>query len=126
MTARRPADVGAAAVIPAADRAAAADVAAADAEGAVADLKDLPFLGAGVSYRDAWRWEVVRHRDELGVVECIPDDVAGEAGLRDCVLIGQAVPVILHGIGLSLGSAEGLDPERVRHVARVAEALEPP
>ena len=37
----------------------------------------IPFLGAGVSYRDAWRWEVVRHRDELGLVECIPDDVAG-------------------------------------------------
>ena len=95
-------------------------------EGAVGSLEGLPFLGAGVSYRDAWRWEVVRHREELGVVECIPDDVAGEAGLRELVLIRQAVPVTLHGIGLSLGSAEGLDPERVRHVARVVEAVEPP
>lgn len=98
-------------------------MAAEDAEDAVADL---PFLGAGVSYRDAWRWEVIRHRDDLGVVECIPDDVAGVASLRELVLIRQAVPVILHGIGLSLGSAEGLDPERVRHVARVVEAVEPP
>jgi len=89
-------------------------------------VAELPFLGAGVSYRDAWRWDVVRHRGELGVVECIPDDVAGEAGIRDLVLIGQAVPVTLHGIGLSLGSAEGLDPGRVRHVARVVEAVEPP
>jgi uncharacterized protein len=98
-------------------------VAEAAVEGAVADL---PFLGAGVSYRDSWRWEVVRHRDELGVVECIADDVAGEVGLREFMLIRQAVPVILHGIGLSLGSAEGLDPARVRHVARVVEAVEPP
>lgn len=89
-------------------------------------VADLPFLGAGVSYRDAWRWEVIRHREEVGVVEFIPEEVAGEAGLRDLLLIRQAVPVILHGIGLSLGSAGGLDPERVRHLARVIEAVDPP
>jgi len=93
------------------------------AEGAVADL---PFLGAGVSFREAWRWEVIRHRGELGAVECIPEDVAGPAGMRDLSLVRDAVPVLLHGIGLSLGSAEGLDPERVRHTARVAEAVSPP
>jgi uncharacterized protein (UPF0276 family) len=89
-------------------------------------VADLPFLGAGVSFREAWRWEVIRHRDELGAVECIPEDVAGPAGVRDLCLIRDAVPVLLHGIGLSLGSAEGLDPERVRHTARVAEAVSPP
>ena len=92
----------------------------------MADLAGLPFLGAGLSFRGEWRWDVVRHRDELGAVECIPDDVAGPAGLRDLTLINQAVPVLLHGIGLSLGSAEGLDPERVEHVARVVEAVRPP
>lgn len=103
--------------------------AAAVAEGAVAAAADpsrLPFLGAGVSFRGEWRWEVVRHRGELGAVECLPDDVAGPAGIRDLVLINQAVPVLLHGIGLSLGSAEGLDPERVEHVAAVVEAVRPP
>lgn len=103
-----------------------ATVGVAAAEGAVAAVTDLPFLGAGVSYRGAWRWEVIRHRDEIGVVEFMPEEVAGEAGLRDLVLIHQAVPVILHGIGLSLGSADGLDPDRVRHMARVAEAVQPP
>jgi len=98
-------------------------VAAVAAEGAVAEL---PFFGAGVSFRSAWRWEVVRHRAELGAVEQIPEDVTGAAGLRDLKLLRTALPVLLHGIGLSLGSAEGLDAERVRHVARVAEAVEPP
>ncbi|HEX3554845.1 MAG TPA: DUF692 domain-containing protein [Thermoanaerobaculia bacterium] len=89
-------------------------------------MAELPFLGAGVSFREAWRWEVIRHRGELGAVECMPEDVAGAAGMRDLVLMRDAVPVLLHGIGLSLGSAEGLDEERVRHVARVAEAVSPP
>jgi uncharacterized protein (UPF0276 family) len=79
-----------------------------------------------VSFRDAWRWEVIRHRDELGAVEHVPEEVAGPAGIRELVLIGQAVPVLLHGIGLSLGSAEGLDPERLEHLARVVEAVRPP
>jgi uncharacterized protein len=87
---------------------------------------DLPFLGAGVSYRSAWRWEVIRHRDDLGAIEYIADDVAGPAGLRELLLLRDAVPVLLHGIGLSLGSAEGLDPERLAHVERVAEAVQPP
>lgn len=89
-------------------------------------MADLPFLGAGVSFREAWRWEVVRHRDELGAIECIPEEVAGPAGVRDLVHLREAVPVLLHGIGMSLGSAEGLDPDRVRHVARLAEAVAPP
>ena len=84
-------------------------------------MAELPFLGAGVSFREAWRWEVIRHRGELGAVECMPEDVAGAAGMRDLVLMRDAVPILLHGIGLSLGSAEGLDAERVRHTARVAE-----
>ena len=103
---------------------------AAAAEGAVAAGTDLPcglpFLGAGISFRPAWRWEVIRHRDDLGAVECIPDDVTGPAALRDLQLVQDAVPVLLHGIGLSLGSAEGLDPERLDRLAEVAEAVRPP
>lgn len=87
---------------------------------------DLPFLGAGLSFRPAWRWDVVRHRAELGAIECIPDDVAGPAGLRDLRHLCDAVPVLLHGIGLSLGSTGGLEPARLDHVARVVEAVEPP
>jgi uncharacterized protein (UPF0276 family) len=101
-------------------------VAVAAAEGAVVAEGDLPFLGAGISFRPAWRWEVIRHRDDLGAVECIPDDVTGPAALRDLQLVQEAVPVLLHGIGLSLGSAEGLDPERLDRLAAVAETVRPP
>ena len=102
-------------------------MAAVAAEGAVAAATDrLPFLGAGISFRPAWRWEVIRHRDALGAVECIPDDVTGPAALRDLQLVQAAVPVLLHGIGLSLGSAEGLDPERLDRLAAVAAAVRPP
>lgn len=102
-----------------------AEGAAAVAAAGDAAVVDLPFLGAGVSYRSAWRWDVIRHREELDAIEFIPDDVAGPAGLRELLHLRDALPVLLHGIGLSLGSAEGLDPERLAHVARVAEAVRP-
>lgn len=91
-----------------------------------AAVASLPFLGAGISYRPRWRWDVVRHRGELGAVEHIPEEVAGPGGVHDLLLLRDAVPLLLHGIGLSLGSAEGLDPDRLAHVARVVEAVEPP
>lgn len=93
---------------------------------AATDLAGLPFLGAGVSYRPAWRWDLVRHREALGAVEFIPEEVAGPAAFHDLRLLRDAVPVLLHGIGLSLGSAEGLDAGRVAHAAEVARAVRPP
>jgi len=101
----------------------AAAVAAVAAEAAVAEL---PFLGAGVSYRPQWSWEIVRHRDHLGLVEVIPEDFVGPEAQRDLTNLRYAVPVLLHGIGLSLGSAEGLDAGRLEHFAQLAHAVEPP
>jgi uncharacterized protein (UPF0276 family) len=91
---------------------------------AVAD--NLPFLGAGISFRPDWRWDVVRHRAELGLLEIIADDVVGPAGQRELMFLRDAVPLLLHGIGLSLGSADGLDPARVGHFAELVELVRPP
>ena len=38
----------------------------------------------------------------------------------------RGVPVIPHGVRLSLGGAEPLDPARVAHLAACAEALDAP
>jgi uncharacterized protein (UPF0276 family) len=88
--------------------------------------RDLRFLGAGVSWREAWSWDVVEQRAALGAVECIVEDLAGEGALRRFAAIGEAVPLLLHGIGLSLGSAEGLEPARLRQIERAVAALDPP
>lgn len=91
-----------------------------------AAVAELPFLGAGVSFRAEWRWEVVRHRARLGVVEVIPEEVVGRDAIRDVQRLREAVPLLLHGIGLSLGTADGLDPLRVDHLANLVAAVQPP
>ena len=35
------------------------------------------------------------------------------------------MPISLHGVGLSLGSAEGLDPAHLERIRHVAERIEP-
>ncbi|MEX2282519.1 MAG: DUF692 domain-containing protein [Gemmatimonadota bacterium] len=92
----------------------------------MAAVAELPFLGAGVSFRPEWRWDVIRHRAELGLLEIIADDVVGPAGQRELLLLRDALPLLLHGIGLSLGSADGLDPARVDHFAQLVEIVRPP
>lgn len=87
---------------------------------------ELPFIGAGITFRDSWRWDVVRHRNRLDVLEVIADDFVGAAARDRLSDLRSALPILLHGVGLSLGSAEGLDPARIDHLATLVEAVRPP
>ena len=89
-------------------------------------VADLPFLGAGVTFRPEWRWDVIRHREELGLLEIIADDIVGPRGQQELVLLRDALPLLIHGIGLSLGSADGLDPARIDHFAQLVQVARPP
>lgn len=89
-------------------------------------MAELPFLGAGVSLRPEWRWNVIRERERLDAVEVIPEDLCGIYALREIEAMNAAVSVLLHGIGLSLGGAQPLDSLRLAHWARLVEALAPP
>jgi len=51
--------------------------------------------------------------------------MGGGTPLRYLDAIRRDYPISLHGIGLSLGSAEGLDPAHLERIRRVAERVEP-
>jgi uncharacterized protein (UPF0276 family) len=51
--------------------------------------------------------------------------MGGGAPLRHLDAIRRDVPISLHGVGLSLGSAEGLDPVHLERIKQVAERIEP-
>jgi uncharacterized protein (UPF0276 family) len=85
-------------------------------------INRLAGLGAG------WRPElaaVLAERTDLSFVEVIAEDV--HLGLPvPPPLTDLGVPVVPHGIGLSLGGADPLDAGRVARLARVAEQLRAP
>ena len=87
----------------------------------------MTLAGVGIGWRPELAGFVAR-RDRLGfaevVAESLHDDRPLPAGLE--ALLARGVPVVPHGVRLSLGSAEEPDPARVVHLARLAERLGAP
>ncbi len=51
--------------------------------------------------------------------------MGGGTPLRYLDAIRRNTPISLHGVGLSLGSAEGIDPAHLERIQKVAERVEP-
>jgi hypothetical protein len=93
-------------------------------------LAGLPWLGAGLSFQAALQGFVGEHADSFDFVEVIPDIFWNDLGPGSerrfaslpeagAVLAGLAAraPLVGHGVGLSIGSAEPFDEQYLDHVA---------
>jgi uncharacterized protein (UPF0276 family) len=87
-----------------------------------------PPLPAGVGV--GWRPEIagwVAHQPELAFCEVIAEMLAPAVPLRGVAeLRERGVPVVPHGVRLSLGGAEPVEAHRVTHLAECAAALRAP
>jgi uncharacterized protein len=83
-------------------------------------------LGVGIGWREELAGFIAR-RHGLGFVEVVAERVHADqplpAGLEE---LQRRLPVIPHGVKLSLGGAEEPDPARVAHLAAVADRLGAP
>ena len=85
-----------------------------------------PKSGAGLGLRASIKTQVLANHESIDFVEVVLDDYIhlnarhSKRQLRD---ISSVLPLLAHGIGLSLGSAQGLDIEYVEDVARFLDAL---
>jgi len=74
---------------------------------------------AGIGLRSPHVAEILRERPRIGWLEVHTENyLGGGPAARALATVREHYPISLHGVGLSLGSAEGLDR---RHLARVAE-----
>jgi uncharacterized protein len=80
-------------------------------------------LGVGIGWREELAGFIARRHD-LGFVEVVAEGIHADqplpAGLEE---LHRRLPVIPHGVKLSLGGAEEPDPARVAHLATVADRL---
>ncbi len=88
-----------------------------------------PLAGRGLGI--GWRPEIcgiIAQLDGLGFCEVIAESlpVSGTIPEELTALLGHGVPVVPHGISLSLGSAEPIDQARIAHLASCAVALQAP
>src|SRR6516162_3784205 len=77
----------------------------------------------------------LRFQHHEAVLECPPDVafmevhtenyMGGGSPIRCLEAIRRDIPISLHGVGLSLGSAEGLDQTHLDRIRQVAERIEP-
>ena len=81
---------------------------------------------AGIGLRFAHHAEFLDSRPDVGLIEVHSENYMG-GGAPTAVLeqVRQDYPVSLHGVGLSLGSAEDISIEHLMRLAALAERIEP-
>ena len=82
---------------------------------------------AGIGLRQPHYDEVIEGRPALGFVEVHSENFFADGGAALAVLDSarERYPVSLHGVGLALGSAAGLDAWHLDRLARLASRVEP-
>ena len=81
---------------------------------------------AGIGLRFAHHELVLNSRPEVPWLEVHAENYFGGGTLRRTLeAVRRDYPLSLHGVGLSLGSAEGLDLTHLQRLADLAQAMEP-
>ncbi len=91
-------------------------------------IATLPKLGAGLGFREPYRAELLLDGDGVDFLEVIADHylAAPPEKLRELDLLAERYTLIPHGLNLSLGSAEGLDPAYRDRLLALVRRLDPP
>ncbi|MEP6503369.1 MAG: DUF692 domain-containing protein [Betaproteobacteria bacterium] len=87
----------------------------------------LPALSTGIGLRQPHYREVFERRPALGFVEVHSENffLEGGASMQALERAREAYPVSLHGVGLSLGSADRLADAHLAKLQRLVERVEP-
>src|SRR5215471_585607 len=81
---------------------------------------------AGIGLRFQHHQAVLDTRSDVAWMEVHTENyMGGGAAIRCLEAIRRDIPISLHGVGLSLGSAEGLDQAHLDRIRQVAERIEP-
>ena len=81
---------------------------------------------AGIGLRFQHHQPVLDTRPDVAWMEVHTENyMGGGTPLKYLDAIRRDTPISLHGVGLSLGSAEGVDPAHLERIRKVAERIEP-
>lgn len=81
---------------------------------------------AGIGLRFQHYQAVLEARPDVAWLEVHAENyLGGGTPLRYLEAVRAAYPISLHGVGLSLGSAEGIDSDHLGRVGRLVERIEP-
>ncbi|MDR7299358.1 uncharacterized protein (UPF0276 family) [Pelomonas aquatica] len=86
-----------------------------------------PAAPVGIGWRQPHYEALLARRPDLGFIEVHSENFFADGGATLAVLEAgrEAYAVSLHGVGLGLGSATGLDPWHLDRLARLVERVQP-
>jgi uncharacterized protein (UPF0276 family) len=86
----------------------------------------MALAGCGIGLRAPHVREVIECRPAIPWLEVHAENyMGGGPAVRELERLRAHYPIALHGVGLSLGSAEGLDARHLERLARLVERLDP-
>jgi uncharacterized protein (UPF0276 family) len=87
----------------------------------------MPFGGFGLGLRRDHYRDFLEGAVAVDFVEVISENFMIDGGrpLRILEQVRAKLPVILHGVSMSIGSAHGLDPDHLARLRRLADRIEP-
>lgn len=88
-------------------------------------VRALGGAGVGIGLRAPHHREILERRPALGLLEVHSENYFDEPAARWLERVRGHYAVSLHGVGLSLGSADALDPEHLRKLDALARRIEP-
>jgi hypothetical protein len=90
-------------------------------------MLNLPYIGHGVGLRTQHYATVLDENPRVDWFECISENftVAGGNPRRVLRRVRERYPVVLHGVSLSIGSVDPLDPRYLDELAALAAETEP-
>jgi uncharacterized protein (UPF0276 family) len=88
----------------------------------------LPQLGLGLGLRHCHFHHLMQHPPQVAWFEIISENFIGDDGFSRHVLekLARDVPIVMHGVALSIGSCDPLDMEYLAELRALAAWLEPP
>ena len=92
-----------------------------------AAMAALDLASVGIGLRQPHHGALLQQRPALGFVEVHSENFMADGGAALALLqaVRQAYPVSLHGVGLALGSAAGLDSWHLGRLARLVDRVQP-
>jgi uncharacterized protein len=90
-------------------------------------IADLPRLGLGLGLRSVHFEHILAERPAVGWFEAISENFMDSGGRPRAVLrkVAEAYPIVLHGVSLSIGSADPLNMDYLARLKRLAAEVEP-
>ncbi|MEK4034831.1 DUF692 domain-containing protein [Methylocystis sp. IM3] len=94
----------------------------------MADTPAIDALGSGLGYRPQFRADLFASRSHVDFLEVIADHYldASPEKLAELELLGAHFPIVAHGLDLSIGGADGVDPVYLDKIAGLIARIDPP